>query len=126
MDIRSMRIEDIDRLRKIHLRYYRDEFEFPNFSENFLSSFVVTDKNDEVITGGGVRAITEAIIITDKSYDIDKRRVALQEMLAASAFAAASHEYRQLHAFIQDEKWLKHLKRVGFKETVGKSIVLNL
>lgn len=126
MHIRVINHNDIEQLREIHLKHYNDEFEFPNLFENFLSSFVVTDKNDKIISGGGVRTIAESIIITDKDYPIESRRKALHEMLAASVFTAASREYKQLHAFIQDEKWLRHLKRNGFKETVGKSIVFNL
>lgn len=126
MNIRVINLNDINQLREIHQKHYKDEFEFPDFFDNFLSSFVVTDGDDKIITGGGVRTIAESVIITDKDYQIPKRRKALHEMLAASAFTASSREYKQLHAFIQDNKWLRHLKRVGFKETVGKSIVLNL
>lgn len=126
MNIRVINVDDINQLRNIHFRYYKDEFEFPNFFDNFLSSFVVTDRNGKIITGGGVRTIAESIIITNKDWIIDERRKALYEMLTASAFTASSREYKQLHAFVQDEKWLKHLKRVGFRETKGQSLILNL
>jgi hypothetical protein len=126
MNIRVMNPADLFELKEIHSEFFSNEFEFPNFFNNFLSSFVVTDENGRIITGGGVRLIAESIIITDKDYPIEPRRKALFEMLAASAFTASSRDFRQIHAFIQDEKWLNHLKRKGFKETVGKSLVLNI
>lgn len=125
MNIRAIKNEDVEELRAIHTKFYNDEFEFPNFFDNYLSSFVVTDEDGRIITGGGVRTITESVIITDKDYPIRERRTALLEMLRASIFTASSGEFKQLHSFVQDDKWYKHLKRFGFKETKGKALVLN-
>lgn len=126
MNIRQINPSDVNKIRKIYNEYFNEEFEFPDFLSGYLSSFVVTSDEDKIIIAGGVRTIAESVIITDKSCPITPRREALQEILTVSAFTASFHEYKQLHAFIQDENWLRHLKRVGFKETVGKSIVLNL
>ena len=126
MKIRVINPSDIGKLQLIHGRYYYDEFEFPNFFHNYLSSFVVTNEEDKIITGGGVRLIAESVIITDKSVSARERKLALEEMFRASAFTASARDFKQLHAFIQDENWLRHLTKVGFRETVGKSLVLNL
>lgn len=126
MRVRGLCNRDVEQLREIHKRFYNKEFIFDDLFNKMLSSFVVTDDNDKILAGGGVRTITEAIIVTDKDVEISERRRALLEMLRASIFASSSHEYRELHAFIQDEKWMNHLKRYGFRETVGKSLVLSL
>lgn len=126
MNIRSITPSDYHKLKELHKKFYDKEFNFDELLNNYLSSFVVTSDNGEIITGGGVRVIAESVIITDKEYLIKDRREALQEMLRACMFTANIRGFNQLHAFIQDEKWLKHLKRVGFKDTVGKSIVLNI
>jgi len=126
MKLRCINYSDENRLKEIHSKYFDNEFEFPNFYGNFLSSFVVTDDKGEIIVGGGIRPIIEAIIVTDKDIEIDKRRQALIEMLRMSMFGAASRGYKELHAFIQDENWLRHLRKVGFRDTKGKSLVISV
>ena len=126
MDIHVINPSDINTLRLIHAKFYKHEFEFPDIFNHYLSAFVVTDENDRIITGGGVRVIAEAIAITDKDYPIKERREALMEMLRASMFTANAQGFNQLHAFIQDGKWLRHLKRAGFNNTKGQALVLNL
>lgn len=127
MRLRPINNRDITELERIHNKFFKNDFEFPNLTTNFMSSFVITDEDERIIVGGGVRSIAESIIITDKDIEIGKRREALQEILTVSAFTAKVREYDQLHAFIvDDDRWERHLKRVGFRETRGKSLVLNL
>lgn len=125
MKVRRLYLDDLSELRDIHSKHYSKEFEFPDFI-TFMSSFVVTNDSGKVITGGGIKLIPESIIITDKDWPIEERRKALVEMFRASAFCCGVNGYDQLHAFIQDEKWLSHLKRFGFKETKGKSLYFNV
>lgn len=126
MKLRAFTESDIAELREIHKRCFDEEFPFPNFLENYLSSFVVIDSNDKIITGGGVRVITEAVMVTDKNYEIVKRREAMLQMMQASMFTSASRGFNQLHAFVQDEKWLKHLERIGFKKSKGQTLVIGV
>lgn len=118
-----MQSSDIDELRRIHEKHYSSEFSFDDFISGFISAFVI-EENNRIISAGGIRSIVECVAITDKDISVRDRREALYQLLSASIFHTTSNGYNQLHAFIQDETWLKHLKRAGFKETVGKSIVL--
>ena len=124
MRLRGLVNRDIEDVKKIYEKFYVNEFIFDDLFNKMLSSFVVTDEQDKIIAGGGVRTITEAIIVTDKDVEIDSRRAALLEMLRASIFASSAHKYKELHAFIQDEKWMNHLKKYGFRETKGQALVL--
>lgn len=126
--IRNLKLEDIKQIREIHERYYKNEFDFPNFFDKFLSVFVVSDDNDpsKIIAAGGIRTIAEAVIITDKSSPICDRRDALYHMLAAFLCNSGLNGYDSIHAFIQDPKWEQHLKRVGFKPTNGNSLILKV
>jgi len=126
MRYRGLNPSDIIELQRIHEKFYKEEFELPDFFKGFLSSFVVTDDEDSPIIIGGVRSIAESVILTNKDMSASDRREALYGALKISIFSSSRFGFNQLHAFIQDEKWLNHLKKVGFKETVGKSIVLNL
>lgn len=124
--IRELRNVDIEKIRKIHSEFYQNEFEFPDFFNNFLCAFVVMDDTSNIITVGGVRPIAEAVIMTDKSFSVRDRRTALYQMLDASEYVARHSNFRELHAFIQDEKWYKHLVKNGFLPTKGKPLVLEL
>lgn len=125
MIIRSMREDDIDQLMRIHEKFYRNEFNFPDFLRHFLCAFVVIDNNERIITGGGVRTIAESILITDLDRHTRERMKALFKVLNASVFIARKSNYDQIHAFIQGD-WKKHLKKVGFNPAKGEALVLGL
>lgn len=126
MNIRLLKLEDEQELREIHAKYYSEEFTFDDFTRGFLISFAVEDESGRIISAGGLRPLVEAVIMTDKSHSVRDRREALYNMLAAFVLAGMERKIDSIHAFIQDEDWLNHLKQIGFKETKGKSLVLNI
>lgn len=126
VSLRQLNPSDLAELKRIHGKFYSKEFSFHDLFDNSLSSLVVTDNNDKIIVGGQVRVIAEATIVTDKDVNIELRRKALNRLLNAFKFSIASKGFYQLHAFVQDEVWERHLKRHGFKDTVGKSLVINV
>lgn len=126
MEIRSISLNDLERLKEIHAKYFEHEFPFPDFMKDFHCVFTVTDDSGNIITSGGVRSIAESVIITDKDYSIKERREALIKMLQAHSFIAAHYGFDALHAFIQDNAWKRHLSQHGFRPTVGQSVILPL
>ncbi len=128
MNVRAMVPEDIPRLREIHSRYFKNDFEFPDFVNGYLCAFVV-EENGEIITASGVRTLAENVLITNKSGDfsIAERREALLKILDVSQYICQRYGYNQLHAFvINDENWTRHLNDYGFHPTKGKALVLDL
>lgn len=123
--IRALNPSDFNRVCQIHEKYYSSEFTLPDFFK-FLCAFVVADSNDKIICVGGIKPIAESIIITDKDFSVKERREALLRVLDASSFMAGKAGFNQLHAFIQDEDWMKHLEKYNFKPTKGKAFYLNL
>lgn len=126
MIIRPLSSSDLDELRTIHEKYYKDEFCFDDFISGFLASCVISDESGRIVSAGGMRALAEMVLITNKDCSVRDRREALYMILNASCYQAPRLGFNSLHAFIQEEKWLKQLKRIGFKETKGKSLVLPL
>lgn len=127
MRSRGLMPRDIESLKAIHDKHYKDDFSFPDFiNDSYLLKFVVTDDNDNIITGGGVRAITEAVLVTDRDVVIGERRQALLQAMKLSTYAAHTNNFNQLHAFIQGDNWVRHLKKVGFVETKGQTLVYNI
>ena len=126
MNIRALQPEDIDKLRHIHMCYYKDEFEFPDFLNNFLCAFVVIDENNEqIISCGGVRLIAECVTLTDKNYPIKDRRTALYQVLDASSFIAGKADFNKIHAVTENRNWTRHLMKIGFHSR-GNILALNL
>ena len=124
--IRALCPGDIDTLRVIHHNFYRGEFEFPDFLNNFLCSFVVIkDGENKIVSAGGVRLIAEAIIITDKQFSVRERRSALYQILDAAEFITKKADFPRLHAVTEDESWKKHLMKIGFHSR-GELLVLDL
>lgn len=109
----------------IYNHHYADTFEFPEF-ERFIVGALVEDLDGKVITVGGIRPIAETVIMTDKNCHARKRWAAIIEMLQAGEYFARKSNFRELHCFVQDEIWLKHLLKLGFQKTSGICLVKQL
>jgi hypothetical protein len=125
MNVREYRPSDLEELKRIHGEFYRDEFELPEFLRNYLCAVTIEDDKG-IVTVGGVRDIAEVVAVTDKSRSTRARYKALWELYHASAYFAKVESHSQLHAFIQEEKWLKHLLNVGFRYTKGTGLVMEI
>jgi hypothetical protein len=125
--IRNLSERDLPKLLDIHRNFYEKEFIFPELNDpKWLGKYVVTDDYDNVILFGGVRLLAESVAMTDKRYSVRERKAALIKLLQASLFVSSHLNFDQLHAFIQDETWSKHLKKYGFKPCKGAPLVINL
>lgn len=125
MIIRNYQDSDLEQLKLIHERYYKEEFSISEFYQNFLSLFSVVE-DDKIISVGGVRQIAESVIVTDKSYSVRQRREALLMMFQSQTFVTGRNNYHQLHAFVQDENWLKQLIDYGFKPCKGNAVFIGV
>lgn len=123
--IRAFTPDDIERVRDIHEKHYKTEFDYPKFMDNYICAFVV-EIDGSIVSAGGVRNIAEVVLVTNKDKSVAERRAALYQILDASAFIAGRSNHDGLHAFVQDDGWRQHLKKVGFIETKGQALVLPL
>jgi N-acetylglutamate synthase-like GNAT family acetyltransferase len=112
--IRSVVKEDLEWIKELHKLYYSD-LDMPDFN-NLLSGFVIEDEKDEIIMAGGVEAIGEALLITDKSKSQIKIGRALVEAQRFAMFTCANFRIKELYAFTENENYKKHLKQHGFIE----------
>jgi hypothetical protein len=110
--IRRLQLRDIPHIKELHDKYY-NEFEFPDFFK-FLSQFVITDENDEIVIAGGVRAIAESVIVTDQTKSRITIGRALIEAQRASIFTCGRTGIDELHAFVTNKQYAKHLVQHGF------------
>ena len=124
MIIRGLSSNDIGKLKEVHERYYKDKFPFPDFIDNYIGTFTVVDDSNRVITGGGLRVIPEAVIITDKSFSPSQREKALLMVLDVALYLVRKNRFSQLHAFVEDDpNWVHVLKKHGFRDIVGTGLV---
>lgn len=124
MEIRQYQDTDFAELQRIHARYYKEEFSLEDFFDKLMDLFVIEDMVDKtIVCAGGIRPILESVAITNKEHSVRKRRCALSMLLELSTHATTKHKFDQLHVFIQDDKWVEHLKKYGFRPTVGLPMV---
>lgn len=123
--IRNTQDNDFHIIYKVWAKHFRGQFEFPDFVKEFLCTFTVMDE-DKVIAVAGIKPIIESIIILDQDFSPRARRKALYEILSTSEYVGRQHGFNQLHAFIQEEKYLETLLNRGFELTKGKAVVRNL
>jgi phosphoribosylformimino-5-aminoimidazole carboxamide ribonucleotide (ProFAR) isomerase len=126
MKTRALIPSDIPRLKEIHEEFFADQFSFPDFMNGFLAAFVVTDNDDNIIVGGGVRGIVESIIITDIDASRIKVGRALVEAFRASKYICQKFGQPHLHAFVQNYSYEQHLRIRGFTSIKGSALVLDI
>jgi N-acetylglutamate synthase-like GNAT family acetyltransferase len=123
--IRQFREEDIIQLKQIHEKFYKEEFEFQDFCSQFIDFFII-EEYGRIISAGGIRSIAESVIMTDKEM-LSKTKVrALHQMLEAQMFTCGRLGYHQLHAFIQEKDWERHLIKIGFKQCKGDALFIGV
>lgn len=125
MMIRAFTIEDLEKIRKLHKLYFFEEFEFPNFIQDFLGSFIIEEDN-EIILVAGVRPIAELIAITDMSKSIRQRVIALKEATYVGMNICRHNNLDQLHCFVQGDKWIKQVQTINFRPTKGTALVIDV
>ncbi len=125
MIIRAFKESDLNQLMKIHEEFYKEEFSFNDFCNAFVDFFVVEEDN-QIISAGGIRAIAESVIMTNKVMSNKTRVRALHQMLEAQLFTCGKTNFRQLHAFIQDKDWERHLMKIGFQKCKGDALFINV
>jgi hypothetical protein len=121
MIIRGIKETDINELRRIHARFYADEFTFPDFMNRFINPVVVEDEG-KIITAGGVVPIAESIILTNKDIDYSTRLFALKHLLDDNLLNAQYYGFKRLYAFARDSTWEKYLIKAGFEKNEILSI----
>jgi hypothetical protein len=99
-------------LDELHRKHF-PEFEPTDFTKNFLSAFVIED-GEKIVMGGGIRAIAETILVTDKEANPHVLGDALLEALRFSRFTCERYNIDLLHAFVKDPAYAKHLEKYGF------------
>jgi hypothetical protein len=122
MQVRPFDQINLEELKEIHERFYAEEFSLPDFLSGFISSCVISDDEGRLVTAGGIRPMIEVVAVTNKEQSVRVRREALYKFVQLCMFSAQGND---LHVFVQDEVWEKHLKRFGFRETKGKSLILS-
>lgn len=125
MIVRNFRPSDLSKIESVHKKFYKEEFPIEDYlSCRHVLSILSDDK--ELITTIGLRPIMEMIAITDKDQKVRARKIALLEGLLSVREGMNLLGFNQLHAFIQDEHWIKHLRKVGFKSCKGQAMVLEI
>jgi hypothetical protein len=128
MNIREYHLIDKREVDEIYNEFYHNN-EYPDFGSNtFHRSFVVTDDDDKIVLAAGVKTIAEAIALTDRNRSVRVRQEALLQALGSTIFIASAAKFGQVHAFVrnEDEGYIKHLQKYGFRLLDAKVLVLDI
>lgn len=126
MNIREYKPSDIYQLKEIHEKYYKEEFDLPDFLLDYHCAFSITDAKGTIVTSGGIKPIAELVAITNKDFKVRDRRTALLDLLQATAYIGRKWEYSELHTFIRDENWYNQLIKSNYFKPRGNGLVADL
>ena len=91
------------------MRHFRSDF-----FNGFYGAFII-EEDDEMIMGGGVQMIGEAVLVTDKDKNEMKIGRALIEAQKAVLYLGNRFGLEEIVAFIKDnDAYARHLVRHGF------------
>ncbi len=113
MKARAFNINDVAQIKELHSKYF-PEFDFPDFLNGYLMAFTLTDDYDKIIMAGGIRAIGETVLVTDKSVNLHLLGDALLQALDISKHVCRRFNIERLHAFVEDAAYERHLIKHGF------------
>ncbi len=122
--VRGLLSSDLDELKRIHTLYFKDDFYFPDFM-HFITAFVVEDEKG-IITAGGIRTIAECVAVTNMSRSPQDRIKALYTLLQASTYTCTRNNYDQIYVWSGDAKYVRRLKKNGFRLSDKQSLILDL
>ncbi len=116
MMITDLRLGDMNQVRALHEKFYKDEFDFPLRHELF--DIKIVRCGNQIIGMGAVRPIYEVIMILDKKQRL-KTKVNVLKLLLNE-----SQSRNQVHAFVQDDNFASILQNhFGFKPIVGTGLI---
>ena len=126
MIIRQLETSDLDRIQKLHHKFYEEEYQFTKLFDNLLGSFIIESGN-EIVCAGGVKTIAESILITNKDLELNIKLEGLNHALQINEFIARKSGFDQIHAFIKDDvAWRAWLKKAGFIKCNGSAYYLGV
>lgn len=111
MKIRAFTPDDLEAVRKLHQEYY-PEFGFPDFL-NLLNAYIIED-DEGIIMAGGLEAVAEGVLVTNKARSRVKIGRALIEAQMISLFTCKRFGIKELYAFVNDDEYANHLIQHGF------------
>ena len=128
MIIKQLDEQSFNQIKEIHNKYFSDQFDLNDlFNNKILDQIVVCDDNNKVITYGGIKLLFEVVAVTDLNRSARDRKQALIKMLDVIISIAEKKKFEQIHCFPTfNEKWTEHLKDIGFKQTKGTALYLNV
>jgi len=122
--LRSFTPNDLEELERIHSRHYAHEFNLPDFLK-YACAYIVEDEQG-IITFGGMRYIPECVTVTNRDRRPSDRIRALKQVLSISEFVTVRNGHDQIYVWSQNPRWAKILKKHGFREPQGQSLILDL
>lgn len=125
MNLRPMNHADLEEISKIHEKFFKEEFELPDFFERFHGAFIIED-DKEILLASGVRPIAELVCVTNKDMSIKNRVIALKTATKVGAVIASKEGYDQLHCFVQGNDWSRQVQTFHFRPTKGQALVLDV
>ena len=111
---REVSSDDYEQIKKLNDAYY-PQFEVPNF-KYIWNGFVIEDETNEMVMAGGVELTGEAMLVSNLTKSRIKLGKALVVAQGACAYTCNRLGVRNLHAFVDNPSYARHLMKHGFEE----------
>ena len=121
---RAMTPDDLEEVRWLHDTYYSN-LEFPRFRE-MMGAFIIEDEENEIVMAGGVEAVGEAFLVTNRAKSGIKLGKSLVLAQSISAYLCKRNRIKELLAFSHSPTYTRHLVQHGFTEREGQALSLEL
>jgi|SRR6185437_9836792 len=121
MQIRLFQEKDLNQLKVIWEKYYKDDFVFPIQNNRcYLDKFIVTDDNDNIICFGGPEVNIELSALTNQDFNKVTCGRALLEIYRASLLSTARHNFNHIYVSQSSDSIENWLIKEGFRLSNGK------
>lgn len=121
---RGIAFNDLEKIKEINEIGFPD-LELPDFKK-MLGGFIIEDENNEIVMAGGIKLISECLLVTNKNMSRIKIGKALVIAQGACIHTSLSFNIKDIYAFTHNEDYTRHLIKHGFIEKEGKTLLMGL
>lgn len=122
---RTIILNDLEKIREINEINFPD-LELPDFKKMLSQGFIIEDEKNEIVMAGGIKLISECLLVTNKNMSRIKIGKALIIAQGACIHASLAFGIKDIYAFTHNEDYTKHLIKHGFYEKNGKTLMMGL
>lgn len=115
----NMTDENIDDLERVH----KARFPFPDLRDPLYIDREIIISHGRIVAAGLARVTTEGIVIVDETLPTYVRMKAIRDLISSMSGVLKAKGMEDCHVFVNDDRFMNILKKLGFQVCQAAAMV---